>query len=143
MQKVITQRLCVYDVHAVNVRIYAPLQQRRAQLYFELDVDTPHEDAFSTSCWCVYALRNVPLILRPGTRSRIYLYVSTCPLFIQVHREMMTSRNIFRGRNPRIIVKGDSATQKRLFPFSYYNATTSITAYDLLSVSRLSAISSG
>lgn len=104
-------------------------------------IDTSHEDAFDIVLVHLHVAQRPSHSERPGTRVFICVHL-LAPLFIQVHREM-TPRNIFRGiKNPRIIVKGDSATQRRLFPFSYYNATTSIAAYDL-HPSRGSAISSG
>lgn len=128
-----------HNVHAVNVRTYAHLQRRA--IIFRIRrrrIDTPHEDAprrRRVGC----ALRNGPSHSREaGNTLAVFICVHLLrPLFIQARREM-TPRN---GRNhPRIIAKGDSATQRRLFPFSYYNATTSIAACDLHS-SRASAIS--
>lgn len=90
--------------HAVNAHTYARSTTAPcAQLYFELDAARLFDVFAFTRCAMSLSFRDAP------TRSHTYscIYSSLHLLFIQVHRETIALRNIFRGGNPRITVKGE------------------------------------
>jgi hypothetical protein len=130
----------------ISACTYAHLQQLRAQLYVELDgIDTPRRTKMPSISCLVHVAQRVPLIPRerPGTRARVPICVHLCTYRCSFRCIAKWRLETFSARrNPRESLsratrlhKGDCSR------FSYYNATTSLAAYDL-HPSRASATSS-